>query len=91
MTLEGPRPSTWDRVRSELLGGMSKPTQRALMSPMTSFLNVDWSTVPSATYVPLATTSRFTFGIVAALGAIAGGWLAGTTSGRNFVRRVRGK
>lgn len=37
---------------------------------------------------PLSTGAKAFFGI---LGAIAGGWLAGTPSGQSFIRRIRGR
>lgn len=54
-------------------------------------LGASYTAQPKALLVFAPAPASSTKIIVSVIGAIAGGWLAGTTSGQSFIRRIRGK
>jgi hypothetical protein len=75
MSLEGPRLSPLDRLRTRFAG---------VGEVYTFHPEAIQALVPSG-------SSSGLLAFVGVLGAVAGGWLAGTPSGQSFVRRIRGK
>lgn len=69
MSLEGPRPSELDRIRSRLYAATPRPI---------------WQL--SGLLDPIKVYPLWAIG-----GVLFGAWLAGTTTGRSIVRKIRGK
>lgn len=80
MSLEGPHLSPFARMRAGVQGVVN-------YTKYANAASAQYMPNPNAVSSPTGGVRIF----VGILGAIAGGWLAGTPSGQALVRRIRGK